>query len=161
MLIHAFISSRIDYCNSLFSSLNKSVLHRLQSIQNSAARLLTRSNRHTHITPILCSLHWLPVIYRIQFKILTITYRALHGQAPAYLVDIIHLHIPLRSLRSNNQNLLSMPRTRLKTGGDRAFAAMAPRLWNALPTRKKSPPPPKKNGRYHLHSPQIVPSGDF
>ena len=134
MLIHAFISSRIDYCNSLFSSVNKSVLHRLQSIQSAAARLLTRSNRRTHITPLLCSLHWLPVAYRIQFKILTITYRALHGQAPVYLANLIHLHTPSRSLRSVNQNLLVMPRTRLKTCGDRAFEAMAPRLWNALPT---------------------------
>uniref|UniRef100_G3N681 Uncharacterized protein n=1 Tax=Gasterosteus aculeatus TaxID=69293 RepID=G3N681_GASAC len=100
MLIHAFISSRIDYCNSLFSSLNKSVLHRLQSIKNVAARLLTRSN---HI-PLLCSVQWLLV-----------------------------LHTPSRSLRSVNQNLLSMPRTHLKTCGDRAFEAMAPRLCNALP----------------------------
>ena len=83
---------------------------------------------------LLYSRHWLPIIYRIQFKILTITYRDLHGQAPAYLANIIHLHTPFRSLRSINQNLLSMPRTRLKTCGDRAFAAMAPRLWNALPT---------------------------
>lgn len=134
MLIHAFISSRIDYCNSLFSSLNKSILHRLQSIQNAAARLLTKLSRYTHITPLLYSLHWLPVSYRIQFKILTITYRALHGQAPDYLASLIHLHTPSRSLRSVNQNLLSTPRTCLKTRGDRAFEAMAPRLWNALPS---------------------------
>ena len=81
ILIHSFISSRIDYCNALFSSL----------IQNAAARLLTISNKYSHVTPLLHSMRWLQVTYRIQFKILTITHRALHGQAPTYLLYVIHL----------------------------------------------------------------------
>ena len=69
-VIHAFISSRLDYCNSLYHGLSQSTLHRLQMVQNSAARLLTGTRRRDHITPVLAKLHWLPVKYRIDFKIL-------------------------------------------------------------------------------------------
>lgn len=133
MIIHAFISSRIDYCNALFTSLSTSAVDRLQTIQNAAARLLTRSNRRSHITPILKTLHWLPVAVRIQFKILTLTSKALHGQAPAYIADLLHPYTSARSLRTNMQNLLSVPHTRFKTRGDRALEAAAPKLCNALP----------------------------
>lgn len=67
-IVHAFVSSCLDYCNSLFTSLDKSSLSRLQAVQNAAARLLTRSTQRAHITPILCSLHWLPIDFRIRFK---------------------------------------------------------------------------------------------
>ena len=117
MIIHAFISSRIDYCNALFTSLSMSALGRLQAVQNAAARLLTRSNKRSHITLILRSLHWLPVAYRIQFKI-TLTYRALHGETPAYVADLIHPYTSARPLRSNMLSLLSVPRTHLNTCAD-------------------------------------------
>ncbi len=126
MLIHAFISSRIDYCYTLFSSLSISALDHLQTIQNG-------SNIWSHITPILKSLHWLPVAYRIQFKILTLTYRALHGQASTYVAELLHPYSSTCSHRSNMLNLLSVPCTRLKTCGDQAFEAVAPKLWNAYP----------------------------
>ncbi len=67
-VIHAFITSRLDYCNSLYLGLPKSLLARLQMVQNAAARLLTGAKKHDHITPILTSLHWLPVSFRIQFN---------------------------------------------------------------------------------------------
>ena len=133
MIIHAFISSRLDYCNSLFTCLSKNQLYRLQTVQNSAARLLMHINKRAHITPVLAALHWLPVQYRIQFKILVITFRALHGQVPFYISDLIQLHTPTRSLRSLGQMLLVVPRTNFKTRGDRSFQAVAPRLWNDLP----------------------------
>lgn len=116
--IHAFVSSRLDYCNSLFSCLNKKELSRLQLVQNSAARILTRSNRRTHISPILKALHWLPVSSRINFKILVLTFRALHGQAPPYISDLIQPYTPARALRSVDQNLLMVPCTRFRTRGD-------------------------------------------
>ena len=133
MIIHAFISSRLDYCNSVLTCLNKSSLDRLQFIQNTAARLLTRSSRRCHITPVLASLHWLPVAFRIHFKVLVLTFRALHGQAPVYLTDLLKPYVPSRTLRSSDQGLLVIPRTKLVTKGDRAFGSIAPRLWNALP----------------------------
>ncbi len=70
MIIHAFISSRLDYCNSLFTCLSNSTLKRLQVVQNSAAKLLTKSSKRSHVTPILISLHWLPVKFRINLKII-------------------------------------------------------------------------------------------
>lgn len=108
MIIHAFVSSRLDYCNSLFVGLSKALTSRLQLMQNSAARLLMKSNRYCHITSVLADLHWLPVEHRIQFKIMVLTYRALHGQAPEYLSEFLNGHNPNRSLRSSNQNLLCL-----------------------------------------------------
>lgn len=133
MVIHAFISSRLDYCNSLFTCFNKSALTRLQMVQNAVARLLTGSGRRTHIMPILYSLHWLPIKFRIDFKILILTFRALNGQAPKYIADLLCPYSPGRALRSSGQSLLMVPKTRYKTRGDRSFQAVAPRLWNALP----------------------------
>uniref|UniRef100_A0A672G1H3 Reverse transcriptase domain-containing protein n=1 Tax=Salarias fasciatus TaxID=181472 RepID=A0A672G1H3_SALFA len=138
LIIHAFVSSRLDYCNSLFSCLNKKELSRLQLVQNSAARILTRTNRWTRISPILKELHWLPVSYRVNFKILVLTFRALHDQAPSYIRDLLQPYSPVRALRSADQNLLKVPRTRFKTRGARSFQAVAPRLWNDLPLSLRS-----------------------
>lgn len=138
LIIHAFVSSRLDYCNSLFSCLNKKELSHLQQVQNSAARLLTRANKRTHIIPILEALHWLPVSLRINFKILVLTFRALHGQAPSYIRDLLCPYMPSWRLRSLDQNLLMVPRTRFKTCGVRSFQAVAPRLWNDLPLSVRS-----------------------
>ena len=108
-------------CLALLSCLNKTSINRLQQVQIAAARLLTRSIKTCHITPILSALHWLPVHLRTQFQVLVFTYRAVHGQAPAYVNDLIHPHSTTRALRSSEQGLLRVPRTRLKTKGDRAF----------------------------------------
>lgn len=132
-VIHAFITSRLDYCNSLYVGLPQSSLARLQLVQNAAARLLTGTKKHAHISPVLASLHWLPVNFRIQFKILLIVFKALNGQAPSYISELINLQSTPRSLRSSNKILLQVPRSRLKLKGDRAFAVAAPRLWNQLP----------------------------
>ncbi len=132
IIIHAFISSQLDYYNSLFTCLKKSAIDQLQSIKNAAARLLTRSGRMTHITPILHSLHWLPVKFRIHFKIIVVTYKSLHGQAPVYILELLHPYVTTRSRRSSDQELLVVPCARLKTKGDCAFDVVALILWNAL-----------------------------
>uniref|UniRef100_A0A3P9JT56 Reverse transcriptase domain-containing protein n=1 Tax=Oryzias latipes TaxID=8090 RepID=A0A3P9JT56_ORYLA len=137
-VVHAFIFSRLDYCNSLYSGINQSLLHRLQLVQNSAARLLTGTRRRDHITPILRSLHWLPVSFRIDFKILLLVFKCLNGLAPPYLSELLQSHRPRRALRSVDQMLLEVPRTRLVTKGDRAFSVVAPKLWNRLPLSMRS-----------------------
>ena len=89
---------------------------------------------HIHLFHyILHDLHWLPSSQRINYKVLLLTYKALHGEGPIYLRDLLCWHVPRRSLRSGNELLLQIPKTRLKTFGDRAFQAAAPRLWNSLP----------------------------
>uniref|UniRef100_A0A3Q3FRJ7 Reverse transcriptase domain-containing protein n=1 Tax=Labrus bergylta TaxID=56723 RepID=A0A3Q3FRJ7_9LABR len=100
-IIHALIFSRLDYCNSLFSGITNKSLSRLQLVQNAAARLLTGCNRRHHITPILASLHWLPVRSRIDFKILLITFKARTGLAPSYITELLTPYEPARSLRSS------------------------------------------------------------
>ena len=132
-LIHLFITSRLDYCNSLYIGVDKCLIRRLQLVQNAAARLLTGKRRYDHITPVLADLHWLPVSYRIQFKYLLVVFKSLHGLAPHYLSELLHRHAPARALRSAQQNMLVVPRSRKKTRGDRAFSVAAPRLWNSLP----------------------------
>ncbi len=132
-MIHAFITSKFDYCNSLYTGISQTALSRLQLVQNAAARLLTRSQKRDHITPVLQSLHWLPVRYRVDFKILLIVYKSLNGMAPSYISDLLIEHNVTRSLRSSNQRLLFIPKTRRKCRGDHAFATTAPRLWNDLP----------------------------
>lgn len=132
-LVHAFITSRLDYCNALLYGLPAYAIDQLQSVQNAAARVVTRSRKHDHITPILHDLHWLPVQQRISFKILMMTWRALNGLAPDYISELIIPYVPGRRLRSANDNLLAVPSSRLRTYGDRRFAHAAPTLWNALP----------------------------
>ena len=133
-LIHAYITSKLDYCNGLLYGLPSQQLNRLQSILNTAARLVTMTRKYDHVTPILRDLHWIPVNFRVQFKILLQVYKALHGLAPSYLSSKTSLR-PNKGLRSDNQLLLDVPKStlQLKYYGDRAFSVAGPTLWNALP----------------------------
>ncbi len=132
-LVHAFMTSRLDYCNALLGGCPASSINKLQVVQNAAARVLTRSRKYYHITPILQSLHWLPIKFCISYKILLLTYKALNGLAPAYLTSLLSRYNPTCSLRSQNSGLLVVPRIAKSTKGVRAFSYLAPKLWNSLP----------------------------
>ena len=81
-IVHAFVSSKLDYCNGILYSLQQNQIQKLQRLQKSAARLVTRTKTSEHITPVLINLHWLPVQQRNIFKLLLNTYKALKGLAP-------------------------------------------------------------------------------
>ena len=105
MLIHAFVTSRVDSRNSLLYGLPAYQLNKLQGIQNAAARLILR-----HVRPLLYNLHWLPVKFRIYFKILLLTYKAITGLAPFYLQELINLKEACKyKLRSDCDGLLLNP----------------------------------------------------
>ena len=138
ILIHAFVTSKLDHCNSLLYNVPKNVIKKLQSVQNAAARLITRSGKCDRNTPILLDLQWLPVSERIKFKILLLTFKALHQQSPTYIQDLITRYLPSRSLRSSSTLSLNPVSFNLKTYGSRAFSVSAPELWNKLPNDIRS-----------------------
>ena len=136
-LVHAFIFSRLDYCNGVFTGLSKRSIKQLQLIQNAAARVLTKTKKIDHITPVLRSLHWLPVCQRIDFKILLLVYKALNGLGPKYISDLLIRYEPSRPLRSSGTGLLFVPRVKTKHGQS-AFSFYAPHIWNKLPETCRS-----------------------
>ena len=111
---------------------SQSQLSKLQKLQNAAARIVTLSPKRTHITPILQSLHWLPIKDRIVFKILLLIFHCVQGSAPQYNISLVHPYIPARNLRSSTSRALIIPKS-TKTWGQRAFAHAGPYLWNSLP----------------------------
>jgi hypothetical protein len=126
-VINALFTSRLDFQNSLLVNLPESTLMPLQRAQNCAARLLTGTRKHDHISPVLRNLHWLPVRKRIVYKVLVLAYKVLHNlPAPVYMSEWLTEYCPVRSLRSASQPLqLNVPRTS-KTVGTQAYASAAP-----------------------------------
>ena len=134
-LCHAFITSRLDNMNSLLYKLPDYQIHRLQLVQNNTARLIKKLKRNSEdISDTLEELHWLPVEYRIKYKILLLMFKCHVQIAPSYLIDLTKPYIPGREgLRSSTQQLLDEGPKTQKTYGDQAFSMCGPKLWNKLP----------------------------
>ena len=131
--VNSLVISRLEYCNSLLNDIPKYQRDKLQRIQNTAARMITGARSSDHITPLLKSLHWLPVEARIHFKILLITYKILNGQSAGYLEPLIKDYHPSRALRSSSRSLLCTPAIKSKTYGGRTFSTAAPQLFITTP----------------------------
>ena len=132
-LIHSLVTVRLDYCNSILYGLPDNSLYCLQKIQNTAARILARLPRFSHISATLFDLHWLPISYRITLKMCILTYQACHRTAPSYLCDLIVPYVNTRSLRSNDKCLIKLSKNRLRSYGKRCFKYVGPQEWNKLP----------------------------
>ena len=148
--IHALVTSKLDSLNGLLHGLPACQLAKLQCVQNTAARIVSRVHRQCHITPVLHTLHWLTIKYCVQFKMLVLTYKAMHNEGPSYIKDMLVHHYPRRTLRSESKLLLDVPMSRTHLGtepslwlphieeqpptpGDRAFSVAAPTLWDNIP----------------------------
>ena len=132
-MIHTYVTSRLDNGNCLLYGISDHLLTKLQRVQNAAARLITKTKKHDLITALLIDLHWLPIKQRIEYKLLLLTFRSLHGLAVSYITYLLIRYEPTRALRSADAHLLEVPRCRLRTQGEKAFTIAAPRLWNNLP----------------------------
>ncbi|XP_064157802.1 uncharacterized protein LOC135235844 [Anguilla rostrata] len=133
LLVQAMVLSRLDYYNSLLAGLPASAIRPLQLIQNAAARLVYNLPRHSHVTPLLTDLHWLPVMAHIKFKTLVLAYQAAKGSAPGYIQRIIRPYTPARPLCSATSGRLAPPPLRVCTSRSCLLSVLAPRWWNDLP----------------------------
>ena len=123
--------------NALLCKLPNFQIQKLQRIQNHAARIIKKCKKTDHITPLLFDLHWLPIKFRIEYKILLLVFKCLHGEGPEYLASLLEDYNQPMGLRSVSQHRLKEVRSKKKYG-ERAFSVIGPKLWNDLPVELKT-----------------------
>jgi len=136
-LVTSLIMTRLDYGSATLAGLPDHLLDSLQSVLNAAAGLVCYAQKYDHITHLLQDLHWLRVPERIQFRLAALLFGCRNNMAPPYLLHDLQWTDEaesLRRLRSGSQQRLIVPRTRLRTIGDRSFRVMAAHAWNSIPT---------------------------
>jgi hypothetical protein len=137
-LVSSLVLSRIDYCNVLYAGLPDTEISRLQNVQNNAARMIFRQSKRQHVTPLLIRLHWLPVKFRITYKIATFAFRKWDDALPQYLSELLVIEKKVgdgvRTRSSEEKRLVPPPWARNKTTDRRLFSLVAPEIWNGLPS---------------------------
>ena len=124
MLVHAVISTRMDYCNSLLYGINKTTLNKYQKVQNAAARLISKRRKFQSVSDVLVKLHWLHIEQRIIFKLLLFVYKSVNNMAPDCVVDMI-------AIKDVDRRLLHL-KDYQTVHARKSFSYIAPRLWNNL-----------------------------
>ena len=136
ILVNAFITSRMDYCNSVFSWVAVIHLRPLQSVLNAAARLYVKNRKYDAIIATIRDvLHWLPIQQRIEYTLCDLVYKAMHHTAPVYLTQLcvpVTIHQGRANLRSATHGDLSLAANKGATYGRRCFAVSGLTTWNAL-----------------------------
>jgi len=135
-LVHAFVISRLDYCNSILAGLPKGLLSQLQGVQYATTRLILGLQPRDHIKPVLFEVHWLPVHLRIDYKLCLLMHSATVQCCPRYISDIVQttaVSSRRQGLRSSMDKFsYTVPPTFTKFG-ERAFSVAGPSVWNSLP----------------------------
>ena len=127
IIVHAFVTTRLDYLNSLLYGMPDYIIKRLQRLLNAAARIITNLGKYDHITDAMKQLHWLPIESRIQYKVLVLVHACVHNIAPPYLSSLLTSYVPSREMRSSGKLILHQPIPNMVTYGKRSFAYGGPR----------------------------------
>ena len=126
--------SKIDYCNCLFYNMSTENVNKLQLVQNHAARIIKKAPKTSSASLILKELHWLPIKFRVSFKIAVIVFKSLNNENfPSYISELLTIYTPSRTLRSLDKCFLVKPLMKLSSFGHRSFIYAAPEVWNELP----------------------------
>ena len=131
VLVHAVISSKIDYCNSIYYGINKDAISALQKIQNAAIRMIFKFKKRYSVSQYFAKLHWLKVEQRVYYKIILLVFKCVYNRAPTQLIDKI--------VNYKNTDTLTLKCVQFNTkAGRRSFSYIGPRLWNEVPYRIKA-----------------------
>ena len=133
----SIVMSKMDYCNSLLAYTSKRNVYRLQMVQNNLARLVFRSDYRQSASPILTSLHWLPIEQRIKYKINTMVFKSRINLLPDYLSRNLKVFASIRPIRLSMQNTYVIPRVNTEVARH-SFNYAGAKLWNELSNELRS-----------------------
>ena len=133
IVVQSLILSKLDYCNSLLVGTPECHLSRLQHVQNMACRVVCNLKKFDHVSPSMCSLHWLKVRERIAFKIAYMVFCCKNGLAPDYLAALLPSITHNRALRSSTSGSLPSAKCRTSVASAGSFSTVGPKIWNNLP----------------------------